>query len=89
MTTPGTMYITDAFFEEPVRNIIQRCVEHGIWNALWSISVHLQRIDENRRNFTQLSDFGPLINETKYEFWIFNNWIGNGYNCILDRVMRG
>lgn len=64
------MYITDAFFEEPVRNIIQRCVEHGIWNALWSISVHLQRIDENRRNFTQLSDFGPLINETKYEFWI-------------------
>lgn len=63
--------MSDTFLEQPIRQVIQRCVEHGLWTALWSTAKHLQRIDKTRKNsMNKVEHIEPLVNETQYEFWI-------------------
>lgn len=70
MTLPGTFYLTDSFLKEPIRKLIQSCVEHGIWDALWTAEDHLGKIVKiDRQNKSYVKE-EQSENATKYQFWI-------------------
>lgn len=72
VTLPSLLVTSDAFLEEPVRRVINRCVEHGIWSALRSIAEHLQRIDRFRRATNLQANIVNSNTDINYEFWILS-----------------
>lgn len=79
------MYNFDTFLEKPIREMIQGCVENGIWSELSSIAVHLQNLDR-LRSHTQSSQYyeiGPTMSETKYAFWILTSGL------VMATIMFG
>lgn len=47
------------FLEKPIRNVVRRCVEHGIWSALRSVANHLSKISKfrSRNHDATLTDY--------------------------------
>lgn len=40
----GQFGVNQLYLVKPISKILQRCVEHGIWDALWRIENHLKRL---------------------------------------------
>lgn len=71
MTSPNKIGIGETYLVEPMRRLIEGCVESGIWATLWSTVDHLQILDRIKFETTSYKEQIDSSNNTPpYEFLI-------------------
>lgn len=67
---PDKIEVEDQFFEQPIRTVVERCVEHGIWSVLWSTSKHLSTISNYRNRNVSIINDAPTAEDSQFVFWM-------------------
>lgn len=66
MVAPSSVRTPDRFIVKPIRKWIARCVEHGIWTALWSAAEHFENLDRYRRQLPAYDE--KSVGDPHFEF---------------------
>lgn len=61
----------------PIAQLLERCVEHGIWTALRSAADHLQRIGKSRQKMAPLDGEAPEVNGFWFAYWLLGSGLAS------------
>lgn len=68
MVLPDKITVGQHILKNSVHNLVRRCVEHGIWNALWSAAEHSRNIGKQNEEPILEMDKPSLMQGTAFLF---------------------